>query len=66
MKLSKNASLDHLMDMFPYYREKIDELKKSDQAYGSISIGQLSALLRVHPQPINPVIFRESHRDTLS
>ncbi len=43
-----------------------DELKKSDQASGPISIGQLNALPRLHFQPINPVIFRGSHWDTLS
>ncbi len=41
-------------------------LKKSGQANGLISIGQLNTLLCLHTQPINHVVFMESHRDTLS
>ncbi len=39
---------------------------KSGQADGLISIGQLNALLRLHFQPINHVVFMESLRDILS
>ena len=41
-----------------------EQLKKKGQANGLISIGQLNVLLRLHLQPINHVIFMESHRDT--
>ena len=39
-----------------------------DQASGAISTGQLSAFIytRVHPQPINVVVFHSPHRDNSS
>ena len=43
-----------------------EQLKRNGQANGLISIGQLNVLLRLHLQPINHIIFMESHWDTLS
>jgi hypothetical protein len=40
--------------------------KESDQVNGLISTGQLNTLLYLYTQPINPVVCRESHRDTSS
>jgi hypothetical protein len=42
------------------------EEKKGGQADGLISIGKLSTLLCVHTQPIDHIVYMESHRDTLS
>ena len=36
------------------------------QANGLISTGQLNTLLCLHTQPINVVVFYESHREYLS
>lgn len=40
--------------------------KKGGQAGGPISIGKLNALLRLHTQPINHIVYMVSLRDTLS
>ena len=37
--------------------------KSYGQASGLISTGQLNVLLRLHIQPINVVVFHESHRE---
>ena len=37
----------------------------SDQAYWTISTGQLSALLRLHLRPIDVVVFHGPDGDTL-
>jgi hypothetical protein len=37
------------------------ESKFYGQALGLISTGQLNALLRLHFQPINLVVYKESH-----
>ncbi len=41
-------------------------MKKKDKVNGLISTGKLNALLHLHTQPINHVVFMESHRDILS
>ena len=68
MKLLKHFVLARtfLMDLPLISEGHADELKKSDQASGPISIGQLSTLLHVHLQPIYHVVSMVSLRDTLS
>jgi hypothetical protein len=59
-------SLLLLIQLFDLKSNAILLVKKSDQVDGPISTGKLNTLLHLHIQPINPVVFRESHRDTSS
>ena len=52
--------MSFVFTLIPFRRKVSLQRQKSDQAARPISIGPLNGLLRLHAQPINPVVCRGS------